>query len=145
MFNERSGSDFKAICGVFAPQYDKYHYFLKIIVLAGLYFCLKAISSFCKPVKIYQMKRPILNFVLYFLMFSFIGLFFSAFSFENELTAPIQVFSIEEFFYENWAIIGLFLSEIAALLPGKPKGILHAIITFLTRYVEKNPRITKRV
>lgn len=71
------------------------------------------------------------------------GLFFLAFNFENELTAPAKTFSAKEFFYENWAIIGLLLSEIAALLPGKPKGILHAIIAFLTRYMDKNPYVKK--
>lgn len=88
------------------------------------------------------MGKSILNFVLYFLFFSFIAGLFSAFSLGKDVIIPIQVFSLEDFFYENWAIIGLFLSEIAALLPGKPKGILHAIIAFLTRYVEKNPRTT---
>lgn len=91
------------------------------------------------------MNLPVLNFVLYVVMFSFIGAMFSAFSFENELMPPVQVFSIEDFFYENWAIIGLFLSELAALLPGKSKGILHAIIAFLTRYAEKQPGTTKQV
>lgn len=72
--------------------------------------------------------KSIISAVLYFLILSFIGMTFSAFASPEPITIPADFTGIMKFFEDNWALIGLILSEIAAILPGKPKGIIQTVI-----------------
>lgn len=72
--------------------------------------------------------KKFISAVLYFLILSFIGATFSSFVIPADIIVQVDGENLAEFFRENWAVIALIISEIAALLPGKPKGVLQACL-----------------
>ena len=66
--------------------------------------------------------------ITYFVLLSFCGALFSSYATPEQITINLGLADLNIWFRDNWAVIALILSETAALLPGKPKGIIHAIL-----------------
>jgi hypothetical protein len=45
--------------------------------------------------------------------------------------------NIPGFLQENWAVVALVISEVAALLPSKVSGILHAVVKIAGLFFKK--------
>ena len=83
-------------------------------------------------------NSKIWSFILYFLIFSFVGALFSSFVVPENFVVPADIDYLSVWLQDNWAVIALVLSELAALLPGKPKGILHAIIKIGSKIFDRS-------
>lgn len=80
--------------------------------------------------------KKIVSLVLYILIFSFIGILFGSMVDPEYYVIPKDEFAWIMWMQDNWAIVALVLSEIAGLLPGKPKGILQAAVLIITKIFE---------
>lgn len=45
-----------------------------------------------------------------------------------------------DFLQENWAVVALVVSEVAALLPGKVRGILQTVVLIGSKIFEKRSK-----
>lgn len=89
------------------------------------------------------MTKKIINIVVIAVIGLFIMMTLSSFVGENEIQFQMKNLSFSDFFFENWALIGLVLSELAALLPAKPKGIIDAVLKLINQVVNKYQRPIK--
>lgn len=71
------------------------------------------------------------------LIFSFVGASLSSFILPTDIIVQLDAESLTEFFRDNWALIALILSEVAAILPAKPKGIVQAFIFIIDKVINK--------
>ena len=69
-----------------------------------------------------------INQILLVFILLFIGVTTASFVVPEGVKIPDWYRTLNFIVRENWAILALILSEIAAILPGKPKGIIHAIL-----------------
>jgi len=82
------------------------------------------------------MKKYI-SWFLMFVILSFLAAIFSSFAASDEIIVYLDADSFVLFIKENWAVIALIISELAALLPGKPKGILQSLVFVLNKVLIK--------
>lgn len=84
-----------------------------------------------------MIMKKIVSFLLFTLIFSFIGALLSSFLLPSDVIVQLDAESLSEFFRDNWALIALILSEVAAILPAKPKGIIQAFIFIIDKVINK--------
>jgi len=72
--------------------------------------------------------KKFINQILIVFMLFFVGFTFSSFVVPENVELPQWYLNLNFIIRENWPIFALLISEIAAIIPGKPKGILHAIL-----------------
>lgn len=83
------------------------------------------------------------KFILYFgiaLVGASLLILFSAFSVQAVRTEMISLDSVWVWMQSNWASVGLVLSEIAALLPGKYSGILRTVVLIAGKVFNKKSK-----
>lgn len=88
--------------------------------------------------------KKFISLILYVLIFSLIGAVFSSFAFQDYYQIPADSVAWFDWIHENWAVVALVLSEIAALLPSKPKGIVQAVVLIASKVMESKKRTKKR-
>lgn len=72
--------------------------------------------------------KEFINQVLIVSIIFFLGMVFSSFVVPDDISYPDWYLMLNKIIRENWEIMALIVSEIAAIIPGKPKGIIHALI-----------------
>lgn len=88
--------------------------------------------------------RKFISLSLYFLIFSLVGATLLSFAIPSDIIVQVDGESLAGFFRENWAVIALVISEIAALLPGRPKGFLQAFLLIFEKVLfNKNVSLKK--
>jgi hypothetical protein len=81
--------------------------------------------------------KKFISWALMFVIFSFVVALFSSFVATDEIIVYLDADSFVLFFKENWSFIALTISESAALLPGKPKGIIQTVIFIAAKMIQK--------
>jgi hypothetical protein len=81
--------------------------------------------------------KKFISWALMFVILIFIVALFSSFAATDEIIVYLDADSFVLFFKENWPLIALTISECAALLPGKPKGIIQSLIFVVNRMIQK--------
>jgi hypothetical protein len=82
------------------------------------------------------MKKCI-SWFLMFVILSFLATMFSSFAASDEIIVYLDADSFVTFVKKNWPLMALFISESAALLPGKPKGIIQTVIFIAAKMIQK--------
>jgi hypothetical protein len=85
-----------------------------------------------------------LNQVLTIVLVFFAGLVLVSFSVPDETISPGWLLKISMFLENNWVLIALVLSEVASFIPGKPKGILQAILRIGSKLFDNDNESQKR-
>ena len=89
--------------------------------------------------------KKFISWALMFVILSFIAALFSSFAATDEIIVYLDADSFVLFFKENWPLIALTISESAALLPGKPKGIIQGLVFTANRMIKKKNVSPKNV
>ena len=87
--------------------------------------------------------KKFINQVLIFFILFFVGFTFSSFVVPDNVQLPQWYLNLNFIIRENWPVLALIISEVAAIIPGKTKGILHAVLQVGDRITKKtqNPKI----
>jgi len=89
--------------------------------------------------------QKFMSVFVFFLLFFFSGALLSSYVVVASPQVSAGLTEKSVWLTENWVIIALILSELAAVLPGKPKGILHAILKAFNRLFSQNSFNQKNV
>lgn len=85
------------------------------------------------------LKKLLNQFLIVFMLF-FVGFTFSSFVVPENVELPQWYLNLNFIIRENWPILALIISEVAAIVPGKPKGILHMILQVGERFHQKQSK-----
>jgi hypothetical protein len=72
-----------------------------------------------------MISQKIVSSVLHACFLLLVGFLTWSFTSPDTIEVPATYSRWLIWFRENWSIVALLLSEIAALLPGKPKGVIQ--------------------